>query len=241
MGFSQTLSRSFVGLLAIGLFAATSIADEVIIDGKQGSKIAGDFDCSKCPSPSTSMLNLLDGCESSSLTAGELWQFFDSQGVDSLDRLTLCLDVESSGLATSGINSMELKIEDPSNLGSLLTNVSLGDDWLTIPGYDIAPFKPEANLEIELGYDFMQRFSADSTEKISLNVSGAANSQPVVSVQGVDGNGLFSSINSLAIVAFAVFWSLVFISLYRFTKPPVSESELKNKNVSPRERRALSA
>lgn len=240
MGFSQRLLRSFVCLLAIGLFAATSIADEVIIDGKQGSQIAGDFDCSKCPSPSTSMLNLLDGSESGSLTAGEVWQFFNAQGVDSLDRLTLCLDVESDGgLATVGIDSMELKIEDPSNFGSLLTNVSLGDDWLRIPGYDIAAFKPEANLEIKLGYDFMQRFSADSTEKISLNVSGAANSQ--VSVQGVDGKGFFSSINSLAVVAFAVFWSLIFISLYRFTKPPVNESELKNKNVSPHERRALSA
>ena len=181
----------------------------------------------------------MDGNESRSLTAGELWRFFDAQGVDSLRQLTLSLDFDSTvGLSSAGISSLELTIENPSNLGDLTK--SLGDNSLNIPGHDIAPYKPEANLEFELGYDFMQRFSADSTEKISLNVSGDANSQPVVSVQGVERNGFFSFMfNLLKLVGFAVFWALVFVALYRFTKPQANESG--QTAVSPPKHRALSA
>lgn len=242
MGFSKLPTYSLICLLASGLFASTNFADEIIISGQSGSKITiGDFDCSKCPSPSRTTLNLWSGHDSTNLTAGELWQFFDSQGIHSLDRLKLCLDVESNaGLLNSGINSMELKIEDPSNLGSMLTNVSLKGDSLSIPGYDIAPFKPEAILEVALDYDFMKRFSADSTEKISLNVIGDANSMPVISVQGDRGEGFFSSmINVWALGAFAIFWALVFVALNRFTKPQVNLPQ--SKNISAPKHQALSA
>ncbi len=238
----QLLTRTFVLSVAIGLFVTVSFADEVVLDGRRDSKVTvGDFDCSKCPRPANRMLSLFDGHDSSSLTAGQLWRFYNSQGVNSLDRLTLCLDIESDGrLETAGINSIELKIEDPSNFGKLLTDVSLKNNSLSIPIYDIVPFRPEANLEIELGYDFMQRFSAESKEKISLNVTGDASSNPVVSVQGVSDDRFFSSmINTIALSAFAVFWAFVFIALYRYTKPQIKAPE--PQNVAPPKRQALSA
>lgn len=239
MGFYKSLPRLVPLVLAVSLLASTSVADDVVMDEKQGSKDNfSKFVCSKCPRPSKTMLNLLNGGNSGSVTAGELWKFFDSQGVTSLQRLTLQLDIETEGHSGSAvIHSMEFQIEDPSNFGRPLTVVSMhDDDILKIRDYDIASFKPEANLEIKLGYDFMERFSADSTEIISLDVSSEANSRPVISFAGSGGS--FSYKNGLALGAFAIFWALVFVVLNRFTKPQVIANE--PRNVRPQKHQILS-
>ena len=214
---------------------------KVIIEA--GSKTVGGFRCSTCPEPSSLSLPFNNGHGTGSLTAGEVWKFFDDQGVDSLRQLTLSLEFDSTvGMANAGISSLELTIENPSNLESLTR--SLGNNSLSIQGYDIKAHKPEANLEFALGYNFMQRFSADSTEIILLNLSGDANSQPVVSVQGVEENGFFSSVLNLRLLAFAFFWALVFVALHRFTKPQANVAPAKvpeRTALSPPKHRALSA
>ena len=245
MGYSKKI-LSLLGLLTIfATFVSPNIADEVIFDRKAKSKITvGGFDCSQCPKPSSNMFSLFDG-NTSELTAGELWTYFDSQGVSSLNQLTLCLDVPTNGDSSAfGINSMELKIEDPSQLGNLLTDVSLGDNSLVFAGYDITLFKPEAKLEIDLGYDFMKRFSAESKEKISLDVSsdgdGRADAQPVFSIEGAA--GFFAKrFNTMALTVFAIFWAIVFIALNRFTKPKLVIHDTKANRPAPSNQRALSA
>lgn len=243
MGFIKLFSRSLILLIALGCVSSANYADEFLITGRPGSKISiGDFDCSKCATPSATMLGLFgDREKNGQLTAGELWQFFNSHGIDSVDRLTLCLDVQTDGRsALFGINSMELKIEDPSSVGALLTDASFKNNTLSIPGYDIAPFKPEAKLEVELGYDFMERFSADSTALVSLDVSGDESSQPVVSIEGNRAGGFFSNnTNSIALGAFAIFWALVFIALNRLTRRQVDATPAHKS--SPPSQQALSA
>jgi hypothetical protein len=240
MGFSNLAIR-FLVLLSIAVFTVSSNADEVIIDSKATSKVSvGDFDCSKCPTAINNILELFDGIDNE-VTAGQLWSFFDAQGVSSVDHLVLCLDVQPTDDSAFGINSVELKIEDPAQMGSLLTNVSLGDNSLVLPGYDITAFKPEAKLEIALGYDFMERFSANSTELISLDVSSdGANASTIVSVQGE--SGFFAQgFNLFALGIFAIFWAIVFLVLNRFTKPQVGTGEVLSPNPATANRQALSA
>ena len=240
MSFSNLTIR-FVALISIVILTVPCSGDEVIIDNNASNKVSvGDFDCSKCPNAMGNILALFDGVNNE-VTAGQLWTFFDSQDVSSVSHLVLCLDVQPNNESAMGINSVELTIEDPAQLGSLLTNVSLGNNSLLLPGYDITAFKPEAKLEIALGYDFMERFSADSTEKISLDVaSDGDHSTAVVSVQGE--NGFFAQgFNLIALVVFAIFWAIVFLALNRFTRPQVDAQETLTLKHTPAKRQALSA
>jgi len=144
------------------LFVASSVlADEIVID--RNTKTAGDFFCSPFSNRTCPQFNL----NSEGVSAGELWKFYASNGSTSIYHLTLCLDLESmDDEASFGLNAIELQIEDPELHGTMLTDVSLGDDSITVPGYETSAFQPEAKLELALDYDFMQRFSADSEEMI---------------------------------------------------------------------------
>lgn len=225
------LARLVCCLIAV-LFIDATCADEIVLDSSVNTKVSvGDFDCSQCPTP-TSAINLLSGSDSGELTAGQLWQYFNSQGFESVDKLTLCVDVQqpSENSDEFGLNSVELKIEDPMNAGGLLTNVSLGQNSLVFPNYDISSYKPEAKLEFALGYDFMERFSANSQEKISVDVSSNASevASPVLSIEG--GSGFRFNMTALAV--FAMFWAVVFFALNRFTKPQVNTTEVSPKPTS---------
>jgi hypothetical protein len=202
-------------------------ADEVLLDDRSESPIRlGDFECSSCPGQVTRSIGILDQSRNGEVYAGELWQFFHDQGVVSLDRLTLCVDVEQvNENSTFDLQSVELTIEDPTGRQPLLTHVSLGDNSLVVPYYETSSFKPEAKLEIFLGYDFMQRFSADSREKVKLDFSSN-------SVEGKDAkfiieadSNVFSKSNFLLLFGFVAFWVVVFVSLNRITKPETSEPE----------------
>ena len=213
-------------LLYVGLWMNLSslVADEYVIDSETSTPhLVGDFACSNCPAPSKSSLELIQtGRE---VTAGEIWQFYHGQGIHSLDRLTLCLDVKSGNQSgTAGIRALKLTIQDPSSIEHFLTDVSLGDHSLTIPDYEIVAFKPEAYLELELGYDFMKRFTADSQEKVLVDVSTEDGSQ--LSVMVIGQNNLFSSnIDPISLGLFALFWVLVFLALYTFTQPVNKRSQ----------------
>jgi hypothetical protein len=229
-------------MFALGLAATMAVGDEVVIGENSKSTVLGDFDCSTCPMP-TSSFQMLAGGDSGEFTAGELWKYFDSQGVDQLHSLTLCLDLEpNDDTSEFGLESIQLRIQDPSDNTILLTDVSMGDNSLIVPSYDISSLKPEAKLQIALGYDFMSRFSADSTEKISLDVAtnGEASSNPIFSVEG--GSGFFlKRYNIFALAVFAGFWVVVFIALNRFTKPQIALAEPQAPTSSSIKRRALSA
>ena len=202
--------------------ANSASADEFVIDDRDsGSFNLGDFSCSPCPEQVTRALGIFGQKNSGEVSAGQLWKFFHEQGVDSLESLTLCLDVDEMDSQTAfDLQSIHFQIQDPLNRSKMLTNVSLGDNNIIVPGNKTSSFKPEAKLEVMLGYDFMERFSADSTEMIKLDFSSNsefAASQPRFSIEG-SGN-VFSRFNVFLLIGFAGFWLLVFFVLNRVTKP----------------------
>ena len=204
-------------LLAIALiFVASSVlADEIVID--RSSKTAGDFFCSPLTNRACPQFDLNSGV----VSAGELWTFFDANGAKSIHQLSLCLDLDSmEDEASFGLEAIELKIEDPELQGALLTSVSLGNDWITVPGYETSAFAPEAKLALELNYDFMKRFSADSKEKIFVTFQSKDEAiVPKFTVQS-ESAGFFSGFkNSTMLISFTVFWLVFFYLLARLTKP----------------------
>jgi hypothetical protein len=239
----------------IGQMAVAAVGDEIIIDNQGESQISfpGDFRCSSCPTQINSAMVLLDQASSGEISAGALWRSLHSQGVDSLDHLTLYLDVEQlDGQSAFDLQSVELKIEDPRGEGELLANFSLGDNSIIVPGFETSSFRPEAKLEIALGYDFMERFSADSQEKIKLDFSSDSQiaSNVKFSIEGSE-DSAFSSWNYWLLTAFVGFWIVVFFVLNRITKrmadanPEIdglpSQPSLKPLNGSRPSDRALSA
>ncbi len=241
--------------LLIGQTGGQLLSDEIVIDNQGNSQISlGDFQCSSCPTQVNSAMGILNRAQSGEVSAGELWQFFHNQGVNSLDQLTLCLDVDQlDGQAAFDLQSFELRIEDPSIQGELLTNVSLGNNTIIVPGFETSSFRPEAKLQIALGYDFMQRFTAASQEKIKLDFSssnGDLTSNVKFSIEGND-NGGFSSWHYWLLAAFVGFWLVVFFVLNRVTKRmadanpnggvPLPPSNTTGLNSSHSSDRALSA
>jgi len=213
--------------LMFQLATASTSADEFVIDDRQKSQVSlGDFNCSSCPVQVTSSLAMLAKENSGEVSAGELWKFFHKQGISSMDRLTLCLDVgKMPGQSSFDLHSFQFQIEDPSQHGKYLTHVSLGDNRLIIPSHGSSSYKPEAKLEVMLGYDFMERFSADSTEMIKLDFSssGQLANVPIFSIEG--GGNVFTRLNTLLLGTFVVFWLTVFYLLHRMTKPPHEKAD----------------
>ena len=241
-------------MIALVAFLASGFAsaDEIVIgDGTDSSFSLGGFECSSCPNELNRGVGIFSQDNSGQVSAGELWQYFSDQGIDTLDRLTICLDIEHlENNANFGLSSIEFKIEDPLRQGALLTDVSLGDNTLIVPADETSEFKPEAKLEIILGYDFMERFSAASQEKIQLDFSSdsglASNAQFSVGASEY----AFSRFNLLMLISFAAFWAIVFFVLNRVTKPiedvspvePAASSQiLPTPHANPASKRALSA
>ena len=197
-------------------FSNIAAADEIVID--RSKQTVGDFSCL----PFSNKTNPQFDLDSGVVSAGALWRFFDKQGSKSVHQLTLCLDLESlDDEASFGLEAIELKIEDPMS-GNLLTDVSLGNNIITVPGYQTSAFKPEAKLELALDYNFMERFCADSNEKIF--VSFKSNDEAIVpkfSVQS-ETDGFFDNFkNPFLLVGFCLFWIAFFHLLSRLTKPAV--------------------
>lgn len=208
----------------------TLSADEVILEESNNVLIrSGDFECRPCMEQVDSGLRIVEGLGNNSgeITAGELYRFFKSHGMDSVDRLVLCVDLEGNPLRTDvGFDDFVLTIEDPYQSGEPIRSFSLdrgGDNSLIVPGYETSLLKPEAQLEIPLGYDFMQRFSENSEEVVKLNLQYAGNLQSDVplAVYFPAERTLrwFSIPRLLLVVSFAIFWAAIFWVLVRFTLP----------------------
>lgn len=223
-----SISRFTVCILLFFVTTTTSNADEFLIDGNSVSRVSiGDFECSPCPNCNSSAINLTENGLSNEIATGELWKFFNNQGISSVRKLTLCLDVDIiDSKSNITLDSVELKIESPTEVG-FITSVGLGDNSLVVRGYETASFKPEAKLELDLGYDFMEVFSADSNEKIVLKFATAEETSlanPTWVVQSNSAGFFFDKSNWMMLGAFSGFWVVVFTLLNRFTKPQNSNT-----------------
>ena len=199
------------------------VADEIIISGNEHAVTVGDFDFSPCNTEShQGALAVLSEGSNGEMTAGDLWQFFSDHGINSVENLTICMDW-APGLELGNdidVSDLHLQIEDPSEVGSLITNVSLGGHSLVVPGFEVSSFKPEAKLGVALGYDFMKRFGPESTEKIHLGFgdTSKAGFLPTFSFEGSAASpGRMP--NWFGLVGFILFWLVAFKCLAVVTAP----------------------
>ncbi len=219
-------SLGSVVLALVFFFGGTLISDEVVINQSKEQPIrAGDFSVS-FPSAggfSTFPFATDTSREKSSsiyvtVTAGELWAFFKSQGINSIDRLTLQIDLdETNGCCDMSMDSVNLSIQD----GDFrIKEAFLGiENKMVIKNADVLQFKPEAQMEMGLGFDFMKRFSADSKELIVLrtNVVGADPQNMTITIQG--NRHYFTFPNLIAVTGFLAFWVFMFLVLRKLALP----------------------
>ena len=220
--------------LVVGtLLVAPLCADEIILEEHADQKIVGDFNCTSGFLQPTNSIQLLPGKDS--LTAGELWAHFDALGIESIDTLVICLDVEPSKSDNNlDLDLVEFTIKDPFD-ESTLTSFSLdsdGDHKLILPSYEASAFKSEAQMQIKLGFDFMKKYTKDSTEKVVLNVEmdGDEAAQPSFFISPE--NSGFNGVNALTLIIFTLFCVVVFAVLYRATSPQVSEQPAASKQAA---------
>ena len=207
-----------------GTSVLTSVGDEVVINqSNTNSEVTlGDCECSPYRLSNGELFEFSEARfnSPSQVSAGELWEFFDQQGIESLDHLVICMDVDQ--LTTSqrvALSTFELLIEDPAS-SKIPDYFSLGGNSLVVAGEGTSDFHPECRIEVSLGYDFMQRFSKDSKEKLKLNIgldNQSASFAPTFSIEGK--RQLFTIGNLILLGIFCLFWTVVFFLLKRYTLP----------------------
>ncbi len=227
-----------ITLLVLTTWPASSTADELILREEQlTAQSMGDFKCSSGPAENVGFIieNLIDS--SGKVRTGELWDYFNSRGVESLDRLTLVINVDPEMITRQDfmLDSLTLTIAGSGAEAELtnITDVSMGregDNLLGLRSGDFKKFAPEARMEFELGYDFMKRFESNSNETLSLNFhtrSGAVETAKL----GFSGQTNSDSGSHLqAMLLFVTFWTVIFLLMYLFLSPKVPE---KNSKTTP--------
>lgn len=223
-------------LFVVGSLFGTKDAqtDEVILDrSRADAHIIGDFTLS---SPVGSSFHGLQfqcvGCDEEasgvySISAGELWTFFKEQGIDSTDRITLLIDLDRSKVISDpSLNTVHVRLQDGSGIITDLADLGMNNRFI-IRAADVIRFKPEAQLEIGLGFDFMQRFSADSKERIVLTslMEGVDPESARISIQGKQ--RAYNLPNIYSLVGFVVFWGIMFLVLRRSTRNRVDSATSK--------------
>ena len=202
-------------LFCCGVFASATSADELILDESLTNfQSVGDFDVSACHLPVEPEADgLLTNGE---ITAGQLYTYFKNKGMDSVNEIVFCVDVDPAvqGRTDYALESLELSIED-------IEKYTLGENSLMLPAYEASTMKPEAQLSIKLGYDFMQRFNADSEERIKFDFAVAGQQSKSMFKIGVlpESQSSFDSSRFLFLSAFVGFWLVVFFVLFRATNP----------------------
>lgn len=215
-------------LLACLAMVATLDAEEIIIEeGRTGPGFSiGDYFCSPCFAKtgkgSLSFGGLTNpDSQAIEMTAGELWRFFDEQGFKSVSQMTLFLELNQlSSDSQFDLSELNVQIQHPDGL-QLLTNLNLGADQLIVPGYETSSTRPEAELRFDLGYDFMQEFTPESTELVRLNVASSSASTTAAAPRFLISadSASFSQSNLSSIFGFIFFWGMVFLVLLRWMKP----------------------
>lgn len=199
---------------------AATLGDEIILNESTPTIVSGDFSCSTIPSATTKAFPISP--RSGTITTGELWTFFKEQGISRLDTLVLCVDVPPANSQGFDLDSIELKIRQAGDPDAILKQFSLdkgGDNSLFLPSYQASDYRPEVQLSFQLGYNFMEKFTAESDEEIVLNAKSSPFSGGTPKFYLTGKTNWLSGFNSALLVAFTVFWLLVFIVLFRVTNP----------------------
>lgn len=237
---SSVYSRLLITLVVVfggACFGASVWADQVIIhsDPETSVSLSEDVECSACDGELTpSAIEVLTGGSGGEVTAGQLWKFFKAQGVDSMDELTLHLDIDRENAASSAdgssidISMLQFQIENPSGMQGFATDVNIGDKQVLLPTQSADPDVADMQLAVKLHYDFMERFSADSKEKIKLNVSGSG-LMPSISIARKSES--LRELSWATLVGFTVFWFGVFGLVNWLTKPTPVGTTLTQKSV----------
>ena len=207
----------------------SAFADEVIIEeGSTSNKVsAGDYSCSPCLSNiAAAAFQMKHGNSHGTveLTAGELWQFFNDQGYDSVSTMTLFLDVDQlSSDQNFNLSKLNVQIQSPEG-GNLLTDANLGSNKLIVPGYETSANRPEAELRFDLGYDFMELFSPNSPEivRVSIDAPMSGSMAPTFHLSADD--TVLGQTNLGQMFLFVLFWGVVFLTLLRWMKPVREQS-----------------
>ena len=228
----QQLTNSIfaaTALAAMMLVASSSVshADEIQINENSIEAVAGDFRCKPCHRPNISDADTID-IGSKSLTTGDLYRYFASRGITSIDRLSLQVDVDCCPIKDQAFQLNQLNFTITGEDDTVLNSVSMHDDSLLVLGNEVSSFKPEAVMEFDLGYNFMERFSADSTESVNLDYGvtaeeGALPPRFVLSEE----ISTFSLGHLSVLVLFVSFWLVVFVGMHLFVKP-------KDKTLTPK-------
>jgi hypothetical protein len=227
----RQLVAKFCLTMAVALTPVHANADQVVVDSDPTTSVSltDDVECSACESGLTpSAIEVLTSGAGGEVTAGQLWSFFKAQGVDSMDELTLHLDIDPDKVATTtsgssiDISSLQLQIENPNGGQGLATDVQIGDKQVLLPAAPENGANADMQLAVKLHYDFMERFSADSKEKIKLNVSGSG-LMPSISISKKTES--LRALNWPLLIGFSAFWLGVFSIVNWFTRPvPVAPS-----------------
>lgn len=204
---------------------AKAFADEIVIaEGNANEQtMIGDFVCSPClvKIGAASYCMSSDAGAGVELSAGELWRFFKEQGMDSVNNLEFFVDIDKiSEQSKFGLAGFNVQIEAPSSgsQSEYLTDMTMGENSLVVPGYETSSLKPEAKISFDLGYDFMEQFSSTSTEKVVFNfTSNDASVAPTFML--ASNKSIFSSGHLGLLFGFIVFWGLVFMGVNKFVKP----------------------
>ena len=211
-------------LAAVAICSAmitSSFGDELILDESLTSfQPVGDFSVSGCLLPiepeAEGLLN-----EKGEISTGELYKYFKSKGIDSVNELIFCVDVDPTVERTDySLQSIVLNIQDVETFEDI-ERYTLGENSLMLPAYEASVMKPEAQLAIRLPYDFMQRYNANSTERIKLDFALAGEHSKSSFKIGVlpESRSSFPASRFLFLTAFAGFWFVVFVVLFRATNP----------------------
>lgn len=202
-------------------------AEEIVIGENSGETVAGDFRCKPCYRP---IINHTDAFQMNgpSLTTGDLYRYFQSRGITNIDRLSLQVDIDCCPEEDRAFQLDDLDFRITGTDNTILAQASLHNDSLLVAGAEISSFKPEAVLEIDLGYNFMERFSSESTDAIQLNYSSPAveGQMPPRFVVSEDISS-FTSSNVVFLILFVGFWLVVFLMMNLLAKP-------KNESMPPK-------
>jgi hypothetical protein len=225
--FRAALIAIVAALTAVCLvLPALCVADQVIIadDPSEAVSLGDNIECSTCDrSSAASAIELLTNGSGGEVTAGQLWRFFKAQGVTSMDELMLQMDVDGSQTSPDGgsgldISSLQFQIENPGG-ESCCTDVNIGDKQVLLPQLSGDEKNAAMQLAVKLDYDFMERFSADSPEKIRLNVS-TPGVLPSISIGSKE--TVLGTMNWPVLIAFTLFWVAAFAIVNWLTKPEVT-------------------
>ncbi len=240
--FGRAAASLILGFLVVVAAASTTprfaSADEIILDETSSTIVSGDFSCSKIHSATSGEFYL--NPKSTSLTAGELWTFYHNQGITRMDTLVLCMDVTAVDGADIDLTFIEFEIRDSNKpINNHIYSLDRGgDNTLVVPGYEASEYRAEAQLSIDLGFDFMERYSSSSPEKVVLNVKMGAATTAIPEFYITGESKWFSGINMFLLALFAGFWAVVFVILFKLTNPNKTSG---NHRLSSDHPRAISA